>query len=159
MIAAAAAYYYFYWRAPTPAPVAAENSLAAPPAPPAQFPAGFTPPAGAEADTPPPAPADQFDRQALVQNPAGYAIVRSAPTDLGLTVARVNAGETVSTYAQSGDYWRVRTAIGPDRLCRGRQPAPARSGGSSDACHTRPGHATAPSGSAPPAALAHRQGE
>lgn len=111
VIAAAAAYYWFYWRTPAPAPVAIENTMAAPPAAPPQFPAGFTPPAGAEPDTAP-APADRFDREALVQDPAGYAIVRSAPTDLGLTVARVNAGETVSTFAQSGQYWRVRTASG-----------------------------------------------
>lgn len=113
VIAAAAAYYWFYWRTPAPAPVAAGNSVAAPPAAPPQFPSGFTPPAGAEADTPPPPPAaGRFDRQAVVQDPAGYAIVRSAPTELGLTVGRVNAGETVSTYAQSGDYWQVRTASG-----------------------------------------------
>jgi TIR domain len=112
-IAAAAAYYWFYWRAPGPVPVAAENAIAAPPAGPPQYPSGFIPPPGGEAATPPPGPpADQFDRQAVVQNPAGYAIVRSAPTGLGLTVARVDAGETVSTYAQSGDYWRVRTASG-----------------------------------------------
>jgi hypothetical protein len=112
IVIAAAAYYWFYWRTSAPAPVAIENSMAAPPATPPQFPAGFTPPAGAEADTPPAAPADRFDRQAVVQDPAGYAIVRSAPTDLGLTVARVNAGETVSTFAQAGQYWRVRTASG-----------------------------------------------
>lgn len=111
VIAAAAAYYWFYWRTPGQAPVAAENAVAAPPAVP-QFPAGFTPPPGGEAETPPPAPADRFDRVAVVQAPAGYAIVRSAPTELGLTVARVDAGETVSTYAQSGQYWRVRTATG-----------------------------------------------
>lgn len=108
---AAAGYYWLYWRAPASPPASAENGIAAETAPAPQFPAGFTPPPDAEAPSAAPSE-DRFDREAVVQDPAGYAIVRSAPTELGLTVARVNAGETVSTFAQSGDYWRVRTASG-----------------------------------------------
>ncbi len=87
-------------------PAPAENVAAPQPVGPTQ---PSTPPIG----IPPMAPAaDEFTRQAVVQDPSGYAVVRSAPSALGINIGRVNSGESFSTYPQTGEWWRVRTASG-----------------------------------------------
>jgi HAMP domain-containing protein len=77
--------------------------------------AGATPPAAApDAATPPAAPetpAEVFDRRATIQG-VDHAMVRSTPSGIGFDIARIEAGEVISTYEQSGDWWRVRTASG-----------------------------------------------
>jgi hypothetical protein len=107
-------YYYYvnYW-VPAHAPAAE-----APPGPeaapaPAEFPAGFSPPANGQAAAPPPAapPPEQFDREAVIAGTTPV-VVHSAPTDLGIAVGRIAPGEVFTTFVQTGDFWRVRTANG-----------------------------------------------
>jgi hypothetical protein len=84
-----------------------------PPAPEATIPVAAAPPAPAPEPAPVAPPADeQYTRRAVVQDGAGYAVVRNAPTELGFAVARVNAGESLAVGAQSGGWWQVRTASG-----------------------------------------------
>lgn len=65
---------------------------------------------GPSEETPPPQAA--FDRQATVRDPAGAAILRNAPSELGLAVARLDSGTRVETYEQQSDWWQVRTGSG-----------------------------------------------
>jgi hypothetical protein len=107
-------YYYYqnYWlpahppTAETPPP----GQEAAPTEP--EFPPGFTPPANGQATAPtPPPPPEQFDREAVIAG-TNPVVIHSGPTDLGIAVGRIAPGEVFSTFVQTGDFWRVRTAGG-----------------------------------------------
>lgn len=70
-------------------------------------------PGAAPEPIPAPAPAaGQFAMAATVRDADGYANVRSGPSADAPIVARVNNGETVTTYPQDGAWWRVRIAGG-----------------------------------------------
>jgi hypothetical protein len=57
-------------------------------------------------------PTAAFTQQALVVDPDGYTTLRGGPSALSPIVARVDAGATVATYPQTGDWWQVRTMAG-----------------------------------------------
>ena len=74
-------------------------------------------PANANAAAPAPAPtaatpAEQFTLAAVIDDPNGYTNVRSGPSTVAPTIARVSTGERFTTYEQGGDWWRVRTEGG-----------------------------------------------
>jgi hypothetical protein len=54
----------------------------------------------------------EFSQEAVISDEDGFANVRGGPSADAAVVARVNAGETFNTYAQDGDWWRVRIAGG-----------------------------------------------
>lgn len=108
VIAALVAAGAWFWMRSQPigAPVA-ENQTSPQPAPQASAPAPTQPTVPTS-----PAPAGEtFDRRAALSGSEAVT-VRSAPSEIGFTVARINPGETFDTYRQSGDWWRVRTASG-----------------------------------------------
>lgn len=55
---------------------------------------------------------DRFVLAAEINDPDGFSNVRDARSTSGRVVARVVRGEAFATYAQSGDWWEVRTAGG-----------------------------------------------
>ena len=55
---------------------------------------------------------EAFTQESVIRNERGFALVRSAPDGGGLTLARINTGESFDTYPQQGPWWRVRTANG-----------------------------------------------
>jgi len=59
-----------------------------------------------------PAPGENFSQEAVLQGEDEFANVRSGPAADAPIVARINAGETFSTYQQDGVWWRVRIAGG-----------------------------------------------
>jgi len=103
-------YYYWTYMRPAAAVVATaepeQNEAAPQPAAPTQ---PATPPVGIPELGP---AAEEFTREAVITASSGFAAVRSAPSALGINIARINPGETFSTYPQTGDWWRVRTASG-----------------------------------------------
>lgn len=68
-------------------------------------------PAPPEPPAPAPVPAE-FSQEAVISDEDGFSNVRSGPSADAPVVARVNAGEPFNTYAQDGDWWRVRIAGG-----------------------------------------------
>jgi hypothetical protein len=66
--------------------------------------------AGAAA-APQPAP-EAFTQQASIQDPSGYTLVRNSPSPIGISIARVDTGESVTTFPQTGDWRQVRTQSG-----------------------------------------------
>lgn len=56
--------------------------------------------------------ADRFVLTAEINDPDGFTNVRDARSTSAQVVARVVRGESFVTYAQSGDWWEVRTAGG-----------------------------------------------
>jgi hypothetical protein len=61
----------------------------------------------------PPAPVlAEFSQEAVISDEDGFSNVRGGPSADAPIVARVNAGEPFNTYAQDGDWWRVRIAGG-----------------------------------------------
>lgn len=60
----------------------------------------------------PATPPARFTRAAVTADPAGFANVRGGPSVEHPLVGRVEAGETFTTYPQSGDWWEVRTSDG-----------------------------------------------
>lgn len=92
------------WSRGGPGPAPPSNQVAAQPAPP------LVPARQAEAR---PAQTDgTFTDAATIDDPAGFTDVRGGPSADALVVARVNRGETFTTYRQEGDWWQVRTANG-----------------------------------------------
>jgi hypothetical protein len=57
-------------------------------------------------------PTSAFTRRATIVDPSGQAVIRGGPTGLSPILGRVDAGETVRTYTQSGDWWQVRSNAG-----------------------------------------------
>ena len=55
---------------------------------------------------------DDFDRRASIQDPDGFANVRSAPSAAGEILTVVYEGEVFHTFQQQGSWWRVRTSDG-----------------------------------------------
>lgn len=112
---AAGAWYWLEGRGPA---AVAETDQAAPPAP-SEGPQIVVPepqaPAPAPAppqEAPPAPPPAAFDREAVVRDPSGAAILRNAPSSIGLAMERLASGDRVATYAQDGAWWQVRTASG-----------------------------------------------
>jgi hypothetical protein len=96
-----------------------------------------------------PAAAEQFTLAAVIEDPNGFTNVHSGPSTVAPIVARVNAGETFSTYEQGDDWWRVRTAGGligfmPRRRIRVQGEAPAISGPTPPVTTAMPGQASLP---------------
>jgi hypothetical protein len=61
----------------------------------------------------PPAPVPaEFSQEAVIADEDGFSNVRGGPSADAPIVARINAGETFNTYAQDGEWWRVRIAGG-----------------------------------------------
>lgn len=54
----------------------------------------------------------QFTQDSVIRNAQGFALLRSAPDGGGLTIGRISANESFTTYPQEGSWWRVRTASG-----------------------------------------------
>jgi hypothetical protein len=69
-------------------------------------------PAAPSAPPPVTAVPAEFGQEAMISDQDGYTNVRGGPSADAPIVARVNAGETFNTYAQDGDWWRVRIAGG-----------------------------------------------
>lgn len=51
-----------------------------------------------------------FTKAAVIDDPDGYTNVRSGPADTFPVIGRVNRGEIFTTYAQTSQWWQVRTA-------------------------------------------------
>jgi len=68
-------------------------------------------PGGPEAPPVAAVPAE-FSQEAVISDEDGFSNVRAGPSADAPIVARVNAGEPFNTYAQDGDWWRVRIAGG-----------------------------------------------
>lgn len=73
--------------------------------------AGPAAPGGSETPPVTPVPAE-FSQEAVISDEDGFSNVRGGPSADAPVVARVNAGETFNTYAQDGEWWRVRIAGG-----------------------------------------------
>jgi hypothetical protein len=73
--------------------------------------AGPAGPGGSEAVPAAPVPAE-YSQEAVISDQDGFSNVRGGPSADAPIVARVNAGETFNTYAQDGEWWRVRIAGG-----------------------------------------------
>lgn len=72
-------------------------------------PAAATAPAAA---APPQAPPARFTRAATTGDPNGFSNVRGGPSVEHPVIARVEQGDTFTTYPQEGEWWEVRTADG-----------------------------------------------
>lgn len=69
-------------------------------------------PAAAPAAAGPAGPAARFTRAAVTDDPNGFSNVRAGPSVEHPVVARVEQGDTFTTYPQEGEWWEVRTADG-----------------------------------------------
>ena len=58
------------------------------------------------------APSGRFTHAAVIEDPDGYTNVRSAASAEAAILARVEDGETFTTFPQSGGWWQVRIADG-----------------------------------------------
>lgn len=109
IVALLAAGAWFYARSQPVATATAENAAA--PEPEAETPAPAPAPEGVPAPEAPMPANEDFDREAVLRGTA-VATLRSSPSTIGLSVARLEPGERFSTYQQSSDWWRVRTVSG-----------------------------------------------
>lgn len=57
-------------------------------------------------------PTSAFTRRATIVDPSGQAVIRGGPSGLSPILGRVDAGDHVMTYMQSGDWWQVRSDAG-----------------------------------------------
>lgn len=57
-----------------------------------------------------PAPRPRFNLAAMIDDPDGFTNVRAEPSPTGRIIDRVEEGEAFTTFAQTGDWWQVRTA-------------------------------------------------
>lgn len=104
-VLAAAAWFWQRSRQPAAPPPPVEQVEAPQPAPAVPAPSPTTTPPAAAVEN------ETFDRQAVLSSD-GPAVLRSGPSTISFTVGRIEPGEMFSTYQQSGDWWRVRTASG-----------------------------------------------